>query len=366
MLPLIGASLIGAGASLGSALFGGLLSKKGQDSANKQNVELAHEQMKWQEEMMNKQNEWNLNQWNRENEYNSPSNQVKMLRDAGINPAGVANFTGATPLESAGVNGVSMPQMLNSNEGLANAIGQALPNAVNAVTSMAQVDNIKADSDLKRSQAGYNEALTDTENAMRDGKLKLQGIEIDLGKKNILLSDQQLKRLAEETRKIKEEWNNLIEQRQLLIDEHGLNKWRKNNLMQDWQNKFFYRWLEKQKLEQGAKQIAIGWYNAITSRNLGDSVIKLNSADYWLKGSQRNFVNSQNSALRLQFPAIEASAEIEGSKTYQGISHGIDLLGQGLGAVSNFMFMRSLGKKGASGYMPHSYVNQTNGYVISQ
>lgn len=178
MLGLIGAGIAGLG-----SLVGGFLSRKGQSDANKQNIKLAHEQMQWQEEMMNKQNDWNLNQWNRENEYNSPSNQVKMLRDAGINPAGVANFTGATPLESAGVNGVSMPQMLNSNEGLANGLSSALPNAVNAVTSMAQVDNIKADSELKRSQAGYNDALKKTEDALRTGKLQLQGVEIDLGKK---------------------------------------------------------------------------------------------------------------------------------------------------------------------------------------
>lgn len=36
---------------------------------------------------MRAQNTFNVNMWNRANQYNSPSNQVKLLKEAGINPA---------------------------------------------------------------------------------------------------------------------------------------------------------------------------------------------------------------------------------------------------------------------------------------
>lgn len=43
----------------------------------------------WQRnlQMMKMQNDFNVNMWNRTNEYNSPSHQLKLLKEAGINPA---------------------------------------------------------------------------------------------------------------------------------------------------------------------------------------------------------------------------------------------------------------------------------------
>ena len=68
--PSIISSLIGAGSSLVSNIFG----MNSQNKANKTNIQLQREQNAWNEKM------WNLN-----NEYNTPVQQVKRLKDAGLN-----------------------------------------------------------------------------------------------------------------------------------------------------------------------------------------------------------------------------------------------------------------------------------------
>lgn len=68
--PLIGKSLIGAGANLVSGLFGFGASNK----TNQTNIQLQREQQAWNEKM------WNMN-----NAYNTPVQQVKRLKDAGLN-----------------------------------------------------------------------------------------------------------------------------------------------------------------------------------------------------------------------------------------------------------------------------------------
>lgn len=70
MDPIIGKALIGAGTSLIGNLFG----IGSQKSANKTNIQLQREQNAWNEKM------WNMN-----NAYNAPVEQVKRLKDAGLN-----------------------------------------------------------------------------------------------------------------------------------------------------------------------------------------------------------------------------------------------------------------------------------------
>lgn len=68
--PAIISSLIGAGSSLVSNLFG----MSNQNKANQTNIQLQREQNAWNEKM------WNLN-----NSYNTPVEQVKRLKEAGLN-----------------------------------------------------------------------------------------------------------------------------------------------------------------------------------------------------------------------------------------------------------------------------------------
>lgn len=76
-MSLLGGIIAGAGALLGGGLsiFGAKENRRAQQDANQANLELAKYQ-----------NQWNLEQWNRENAYNTPAEQMRRLKQAGINP----------------------------------------------------------------------------------------------------------------------------------------------------------------------------------------------------------------------------------------------------------------------------------------
>lgn len=74
---------------------------QGHDATNLEQTRLTNEA---NAALASQQNQWNIDQWNRENEYNSPANQVKLLREAGINPAlaiGDNPFNAASSVQSA-------------------------------------------------------------------------------------------------------------------------------------------------------------------------------------------------------------------------------------------------------------------------
>ena len=133
------------------------------------------------------QNRMNLAQWQRENEYNSPENQMKRLRAAGLNPDlmyqnGASGLTAASsPAMTAGA--ASSPTDVSNlankktvgqivTEGLDNAqraaniaLTRAQANKTNAETKgqnlknlnifaldRAELENVLADTDLKRSE----------------------------------------------------------------------------------------------------------------------------------------------------------------------------------------------------------------------
>lgn len=69
-------SAISALAGIGSSALGISASRQAEDRAWERNLQL-----------MKSQNDFNINMWNATNRYNSPSNQMRLLKEAGINPA---------------------------------------------------------------------------------------------------------------------------------------------------------------------------------------------------------------------------------------------------------------------------------------
>lgn len=78
-----GSSLAGDKYSPVVSGFGSLLSSLGSSSASRE-----AEERSWRRnlQLMKMQNDFNVAMWHRTNEYNSPSNQMQLLKDAGINP----------------------------------------------------------------------------------------------------------------------------------------------------------------------------------------------------------------------------------------------------------------------------------------
>ena len=132
-LSLGAGTAIAAGISGLSSIFGGILGKNSQSSANKTNLQINRENQAWNEKMMDKQNAWNLAQWNRENEYNFASQQVARYRAAGLNPylmmqngsAGSASsVTSASPGNAGMSNTVSPYDYTAAAAGVGNAVSQ--------------------------------------------------------------------------------------------------------------------------------------------------------------------------------------------------------------------------------------------------
>ncbi|WNK13549.1 MAG: DNA pilot protein [Microvirus sp.] len=112
-IPLAGiAAMTNAGANVFNAVNTGI-----QNRANRRHAE----------KMFNWQNDTNISNWAMENEYNSPANQMKRLKEAGLNPAlaygGGATATGGTvgrssaqspPGQAAQVDGNSMGNFILS------------------------------------------------------------------------------------------------------------------------------------------------------------------------------------------------------------------------------------------------------------
>lgn len=75
---------------------------EGQIATNNANLEAVDRTNAANLQLAQQQNQWNIEQWNRENEYNSPANQMKLYKQAGLNPAlAQGQFQPAASLESA-------------------------------------------------------------------------------------------------------------------------------------------------------------------------------------------------------------------------------------------------------------------------
>lgn len=129
-----GGTLAGTALSLGT----GIVS---QAMANKQNVELMHEQMAFNQRESEKQRRATYEQWLRELAYNNPQSQVDRLKAAGINPALVF--------------GGSMDNSAPASGAMAEASGSGLarvsPYQLDPLTA-AQVENLKAKTDQTRQE----------------------------------------------------------------------------------------------------------------------------------------------------------------------------------------------------------------------
>lgn len=102
--------------------------------------------------------QWNEKVWHMQNEYNLPKNQLARLVDSGLNPA--LMYGQAT---------TGLAQNVNGSYGAASTNPSQLPNAIaNVQNSMiarenfnVQMDNVRASTDLMRSQASKNNADAD-------------------------------------------------------------------------------------------------------------------------------------------------------------------------------------------------------------
>ena len=127
--------------------------------SNSKNVQLAREQR-----------EWDYRMWSKNNEYNSPANQVKRLRDAGLNP-GIAMMNGTidSGLSSQSAGGQTAPQVDYNPlaEGLRQSTdlfqnNQVRKAEVRSLDANTQATNIRNKTQLVRDLAELNKTISET------------------------------------------------------------------------------------------------------------------------------------------------------------------------------------------------------------
>lgn len=110
----------------------------GSNKANATSTAMTREQMAWQSQEAEKNRQWQeaqtekannftVDMWNRTNEYNSPTNQMQLLRAAGVNPAALLSGSSS----SAAFGSASAPSAATPGSGSMPA-GVGVPNYKNA------------------------------------------------------------------------------------------------------------------------------------------------------------------------------------------------------------------------------------------
>lgn len=168
----------------GSGFLGGLINsifarrrQKQQFQHNKQMAQYAYQQ---DLDMWNRQSAWNREMWELQNQYNLPENQMKRLRAAGLNPNLIYGNASAGGT-AAGIQSASSPkyQQVRANyDHMPVSMPQMIGLYQNLRQSNAQIDNVKAATDLTKEKA-----LTETVNrSMKHANLIGKGYENRMSK----------------------------------------------------------------------------------------------------------------------------------------------------------------------------------------
>lgn len=119
-------------ATIGSSLIGGLIGDKGQSKANAANLQIAREQMKFQERMSN----------------TAYRRAARDLENAGLNRILALGNAASTPSGASAT-------MQNESAGRASAVGKSVASALATKTAIQQIDNMRA----AEQQANYDSKL---------------------------------------------------------------------------------------------------------------------------------------------------------------------------------------------------------------
>ena len=184
-MPITAAVAIPAAAAIGSAA----LSTAGGLFSNKTNKKIARETNALNYKMFQEANEYNLDMWNRTNQYNSPLNQRRLLEEAGYNPASLLDAPSLGAASQA-PGSVQPPQMQGWN------YQNVLANVGNDMVAFTQAaKNAEEAKNVNLQNKNYEWKLTE---------------EIDLMKKQGMLSEQQANKIEQDFDLTNATWDDLM------------------------------------------------------------------------------------------------------------------------------------------------------------
>lgn len=211
-----------------------------------------------------------------DNWYNSIEQQKQRMLDAGFSPMAALGYTGnqssAQQMAAPGVPsdpGASLPQMFNPS----GALSQGINDFSQFMQTYLNQEKTKADIVKAGSEADKNAAETATIDALRNGQIQLQGVEIDLKGSQKELNDKQREALAAQIVKTNTEVDVAMQYMQYMGVHMDYVK--------------FQKWLQKQDYDLRSKEIA--------------SKIALNAALQQESGARRAGYNVSNRFANLTF-----------------------------------------------------------------
>lgn len=150
----IPAPVIAGGIAAGGSIIGNVLSNMSTARQNKLS-------RKWSEKMYGRQRADYLSDWAMQNEYNSPANQMKLFKDAGLNPnllyGDGGGFTAAAPVRSPDA---PTPQFKSANWDIGGGLQAGISAYYDTQVKQAQVDNLTTQNKVLTQDAFLKAAQT--------------------------------------------------------------------------------------------------------------------------------------------------------------------------------------------------------------
>lgn len=137
--------------------------------------------------------------WNMTNEYNTPAEQLKRLREAGLNPLFYGlDGSSASAMQSAQALGYERAEMRPQD----NPLQAGLDAYLKTKTTLAQEKLAGAEARKSEKEADLAEAKAITENLMRDRTYNLLGVQIDLETARKDMTNAEIRKLGAEIQQV--------------------------------------------------------------------------------------------------------------------------------------------------------------------
>lgn len=235
-MPLTAAAataLSGGAGALGNML-GAYVGYRGQQSANQANIEIARQTNLANERLANIGNQQELRMWNMANAYNHPVEQMKRLKEAGLNPNLIyGGSSGGASGSASGVPKVHVPQYIktevqNELESIARQNFMTMLNQyANMKKTEVQTDNLTRELDIKAQalinkqlEAAYQRTKTEEQRSKTRVQTALEQTQIDF------LKNQNLRVKNENTRlEIENAWQSEMKEKGLINAPWWIQMW---------------------------------------------------------------------------------------------------------------------------------------------
>lgn len=304
---------IGAGAGLALNAIGSFF----QNRSNKHRQQEAFAQ---QEKMQALQNAYNTRMWHMSNDYNSPANQMRLFKEAGLNPNlvyGQMSDIGTSPISSGSGSSPGFAHM-------GNVMGSVDPLTIaQARLANAQADKLDIETTREYTFSKFDEQLL-------SGKIEYQSVSITGQKVLNSLNDQQRKYLYQLTKNAEKQEVTLDRQNEIL--EYDV-------LMKtiDWTFHQQFKGAELAKLQHEARLVGMnaqtfmqGFYSMLA---LNSSKIKLNEAE--AKAAEKSAAMLESLGLKYDVEARRLTIDADVAEDFARLKAIMELVNMGTESIAD-------------------------------